>query len=127
MSVLLLAGVELVFLPVASMGLCFGFVLKTGPDNTEMFLLLLSRAYTEPRPFLLFILPCCQGCTGCWEETQAGQMIPTDQRTILYHMASCSVYKSEGKQGEGEGCSECWCLPSQVTVRCDRSCSSGDS
>lgn len=27
-------------------------------DNVEMFSLLLSRAYMEPTPFLLFLLPC---------------------------------------------------------------------
>ena len=40
-SVLVLAGIELIFFIVAGMRLCFGFVLKS-VDNTGMFSLLLS-------------------------------------------------------------------------------------
>jgi len=55
---------------------CFGFVLKKG-DNTAMFWLLLSSAYTESRPFLLLRLPQQQdGCGGTrnWERTQVRQL-----------------------------------------------------
>lgn len=41
----LLAEVELTFLTVSAVALCFGFVLNTA-DNIEMALLLLSSAYT---------------------------------------------------------------------------------
>ena len=44
---MVLAGIELIFFIVASVGLSFGFVLE------GMFSLLLSSAYTESRPFLL--------------------------------------------------------------------------
>lgn len=57
--VLVSAGVELTFFTVAGMWLCFGLVLGTNGhsgDNAGMFLFLLSRARTEPRHFLLFIL-----------------------------------------------------------------------
>lgn len=67
-----------------------------------MFLLLLSKAYTEPRPFLLFALPWWQGSWGCkrgWEETQPGQVTQTDQRDIPDHMASCSGHKGRGAFG----------------------------
>lgn len=51
-GVLVLAGTELIFFPVAAVGLCFGCF-----DDTGMFLLLLSRAHTDPRPLLLLALP----------------------------------------------------------------------
>ena len=55
---LVLAGVEFIFFIVASIGLCFGFVLEAVViDNTGMFSLLLSSAYTELRPFLLLTPP----------------------------------------------------------------------
>ena len=37
LNVLVLAGIELIFFIVASMGLCFGFVLETVFDNSGMF------------------------------------------------------------------------------------------
>lgn len=44
--------IQLIFFIAASMGLCFGFVLKS-VDNSRMFSLLLGSAYTMSRPFLL--------------------------------------------------------------------------
>lgn len=55
-TVLVLAGIQLTFFAVASMGLSFGFVLKS-VDNTGMFSLLLSRVHTQPRLFLLLTPP----------------------------------------------------------------------
>lgn len=69
-----LAGVKLTFFTVAAVGLCFEFMLSR-VDNTEMFFLLLSQAYTEPRPLRLFILLRWHEiwvCLGGWEETQPG-------------------------------------------------------
>jgi len=37
LAVMVLAGVELIFFIVASMGLCFGFVLGNGVDKSGMF------------------------------------------------------------------------------------------
>lgn len=34
-----------------------------------------------------------------WEETQPGQMIPSDQRDIPDHVTSCSVYKVGEERG----------------------------
>ena len=88
---LVLAGIELIFFIVASMGLCFGFVLET-VLIIEMFSLLLSRAYTESRPFLLLTPPRQRGgwgCTRSWEGTQPGQLTPTDKRHIPDHRTSC--------------------------------------
>jgi len=84
-------------------------------DNTAKLLLMLSSAYTESRPFL-FLTPHHQrvgwGYTSTWEGTQPGQLTPTDQRGILYHMESCSAYQARGSRKGG--CSEWWCLSSQV-------------
>jgi len=91
-----LAGIELIFFTVASMGLCFGFVPKS-VDNTGMFLLLLSSSYTASRPLLL-LPPLHQrvgwGYTRNWEGTQLRQLTPNDQRDIPYHMVLCSAYKA---------------------------------
>ena len=98
----------LIFFTVASMWLCFGFVLETVLIIQSLFcymvLLLLSSAYTEPRPFPLLAPPCQRDgweCTRSWEGTQTGQVTQTDQRDIPYHMMSCSVYKELGGRGGG--------------------------
>lgn len=57
MSVLALAGIELIFFTVAHMVLYFGSMEKN-IDKTLMFSLLLSSAYTESRTFNLLTLPC---------------------------------------------------------------------
>lgn len=51
-------GLELSFVTVAGMGLCFRFVLNMGLIIREVFLLL-SRTYTDARLFL--------HCQGGWE------------------------------------------------------------
>jgi len=117
--VLILAGVELFFFIVDSMGLCFGFML-TSVDDTWMFYLLPSRAYTDSRPFLPLTLPHKEGgwgCTSSWEATQLARLTPTDQRDIPCHKISCSAYKAGGIKRKGQR-SELWCLPSQVTFTC---------
>jgi len=43
-----LSGIELIFVIVANMGLCFGAEIYI--DNTGMFSLLLSSAYRESKP-----------------------------------------------------------------------------
>ena len=53
---LLLAGIELTFFTVASMGL-FWVCAENSVDNTRMFLLPWSSAYTEARTFLLLTPP----------------------------------------------------------------------
>jgi len=58
----------------------FWICAENSVDNTGMFLLLLSSAYTEPRPFLLLTLAHQQvgwGCTRNYEGTQLGQLTPT--------------------------------------------------
>ena len=89
-TVLFWAGIELNFFIANCMVLYFGFVLKT-VDNTGVFQLLLGSAYTEPRHFLLLTPPHQRvgwGCTRGWEGTQPGQLTPTDQSDVPYHMMS---------------------------------------
>ena len=84
-------------------------------DNTGMFALLLSSAYTESR-FLLLLTPPCQrvglACTRSWERTQSGQLTPTDQRDIPDYMTACSAIERWGKKKEeGDVQSDGVCLP----------------
>ena len=77
------------FLHSSSYGAVFWICAGNSADNTGMFSLLLSSAYTESRPFLLLTPPHQRGgwgCTRSWEGTQRGQLTPTDQRDIPYHM-----------------------------------------
>ena len=70
-------------------------------DNTPMPLLLLSRARTASRLSLFPALSHQQvhwGCPRSWEGTQLGQLTPTDQRDIPYHMTSCSAIKVTRKE-----------------------------
>lgn len=55
--VLVLAGVELIFSKSGYCKVVVWICAEHRVDKREMFLLLLIRAYTEPRPFLLFVLP----------------------------------------------------------------------
>ena len=98
-------------------------------DNTEMFSLLLSSAYTEARPFLLLTPPHQRlgwGYTRSWEATQLGQRTPTDQRDIPYHMTSCSAYRAGGRRRKG---GDIWsdgiCLP-KSPLRVTEPCFPGD-
>ena len=82
----------------------FWICAENSVDNTGMFSLLLSSAYTESRPFLLLTAPHQRGgwgCTRSWEGTQPGQLTPTDQRDIPYRMASCSAYKAGRRRRKG--------------------------
>ena len=70
-------------------------------DNTGMFSLLLSSAYTESRRLLLLTPPHQRvGWEGTrsWERTQLGQLTATDQRDIPHHMTSCLAYKARGRK-----------------------------
>ena len=64
--VLVLAGVELMFFTVASMGLCFGFVLKTVLIIQRCFSY--CSAYPVSRPFLLLTPPHQRGGWGGAQE-----------------------------------------------------------
>lgn len=61
--VLILAGMELIFLIVANLGL-FWLCAENSADSTPMFSLLLSRAHTASRPFLLLSPPCPEQAGG---------------------------------------------------------------
>ena len=85
-------------------GAVFWICAENSVDNTGMFQLWLSRAYTVSRPFLLLTPPHQPGGWGCprsWEGTQPGQLTPTDQRDIPYRMTSCAAYKAGGRRRKG--------------------------
>lgn len=94
------------FLCSDGMELCFGFVL-----NSEVFSLLLSRAYTDQGRLCFVFFQ-----QGCWEhmETQLGQVTQADQRYIPDHVTICSVYEGGGRGRKVDG--DVWgddvCLPS---------------
>ena len=91
------------FLPSSWYGAMFQICAENGADDTGMFSLLLSSAYTESRPFPLLTPPHQRrgwGCGRSWEGTQLGQLTPADQRDIPYHMMS---YAQHIKLGEEEG------------------------
>lgn len=64
-----------------------------------------DSAHTGSRTFLLH-QQVVWGYTRSWERTQLGQLTPTGQSNISYHMTMCSAYKA-GEEGRG-ACLE-WC------------------
>ena len=87
-------------------------------DNTRMFSLLLSSAYTEWRHFLPLTLPHQQvdwEFLKSWEETQPEQLTPTDQKGTPFHMMSCSAIKA-GERGRKGRHLELWHLSCHVTI-----------
>ncbi|XP_074989722.1 LOW QUALITY PROTEIN: tubulin alpha-8 chain-like [Calonectris borealis] len=96
------------FLHSSWYGAVFWICAGNSVDNTGMFSFLLSRAYTGSRPFLLLTPPHQRGGWGgtrSWEGTQPGQLTPTDQMDIPYHMTSCSAIKLGGEVDGGCRCS----------------------
>lgn len=90
-----MAGIELIFFTVTSIGLCSGFVLKRVLTTQECSVtaeqgLHRVRAFPASQP-----TPPLRRLTGTrnWEGTQPGQLAQTAQRDALHHMAPCSVYK----------------------------------
>ena len=96
---MVLPGIELIFFIAASMGLYFGFVLKT------VMIIQLCFRYCWAVLTHSWSLFCCSphqragwGCTRSWEGAQPGQLTPADQRGIPCRRTSCSVYKVGGKE-----------------------------
>lgn len=89
-NMLVLAKVELIFIIVASVGLCFGFGLEVVLISIGMFPSLLSSVYTEPRADLFVLLDqqAGWGCIRSWERGQMGQVIPAEQRDNIYPVTS---------------------------------------
>ena len=113
-TVLVLAGIELIFFIVASVGLRFGFVLETALVIQACFHYC-RAVLRESGPFLLLTPPHQQvgwGCTRSWEGTQLGQLTPTAQRDIPDHMMPCSAYKA-GRRRRKRGMFRvmAFCLP----------------
>ena len=85
-------------------------------ENTEIFLLLLSSAYTESRPSLLLTPPhqwVGWGCTRAGRAQSPDRWTPTCQRDIPCHTTSWSAYKVGRRRRKG-GHLEWWCLSSQL-------------
>jgi len=90
------------------------FWICAGNGNTGMFLLLMSSASTESRPFLHLRPPhqhVGRGCTRSCEGTQLGQLTSADQRDIPYHMVSCSAIKAGEEEGRRDIQRDGFCLP----------------
>lgn len=66
-----------------------------GCDYTDYYYILVAAEWCKS---LLYFLFCWVGwgCTGGWEGTQLGQLIPTDQKDIPYCLISCSAIKLPG-------------------------------
>jgi len=114
-TVLVLAGMELIFFTAASMWLGFGFVLKNSVDNTGMFSLSLSSACTVPRAVLLRIAPHQHVGWGAQEAgAWPGQPTPTHPRDTPHPVTLCSACKA-GRRGRKGGHLGRWRLSSRVT------------
>ena len=101
---LVFAGIELISFIVASIGLCFGFVLETqliiqGCLVTAQQGLHRVKAFSasHPTPPVSRV-----GVHKKLEGTWLGQLTPTDQRDIPHLMTSCSAYKSGGRRRGGK-------------------------
>jgi len=107
-SVLVSAGIELIFLLAAGAVLWFGFSMRI------ILIMLIDRE--------LFSFPCF--ANGETYEKLGGDTARTaDPRGIPYHMASHSSYEAGGRRRKGGGDGgrwEGWWLSSQVTITCDR-------
>ena len=80
-----------------------------------MFWLLLRSDYVVWRFDFEGFSPILQAVWGNWEWTQPGQVTPSDQRDIPYHMTSCSASKAGGKKKKrGNVCGNGVCLPKKT-------------
>lgn len=103
-------------------GIMFLICAGNSVNGTGVVLLLLSRDYTAPKPFLSITPPHQQGGWGCtrrWEGTQWGQLISSDKRIfqIIQHPSRHINLREWKRKGR---CLKWWCFPSQVTVTPDR-------
>lgn len=95
-SVLVWAGFQLIFFTVSGIRLCCVFVLEMEQFPHRD----VSRAYTEPSPFLHLALPVSRlGVHKVWRGTQPGQLTQNDQRDIPHHVASGSAHQVAGRKG----------------------------
>jgi len=83
----------------------FWICAENGVDNAKMFLLLLTSAYTESRPFLLLAPPHQRvgwGCTRSWEGTQPGQLTQLT-KGILHAIWRHAQHIKLGEEGGSGG------------------------
>lgn len=67
----------------------------TSSDFFFLLLFLLELSPTLPPPWIVW------EPLKSWERTKLGQLIPTGQKHIPYHMMLCPTIKSKGKEEEG--------------------------
>ena len=100
-TVLVLAGIELIFLLVAGIVLWFGFSIRIMWIATTENISVLSSVYNRLRIFQLLMPSQQEGWRGTrsWQGTQPGQLTQTGQQVIPYHVKSHLVYKLGGEGG----------------------------
>lgn len=114
---------ELTFQIAACIVLCFAFVART------VLILITHQCFgccwaVFPNNPHYHQKPVRWSWARIWEGTEAGQLPPTDQRDILYHVMLCSARKGREKEEEGvifvvivlvlgSSCCMCWGLVSQ--------------
>lgn len=84
-------------------------------DNTGEFPASTQHLLTQSGLCCSSSQPTSRRCTESWEETQPGQLIPTDPRDVSDHIASCLACKVRKRRKKG-GCLEWWHLSSQGSV-----------
>ena len=99
--VLVLAGIELIFFTVASMELCFGFLLKTVLIILGCFSYCWAVLTHSQGLFCFSHQWVGWGCTRSWEGSQLEQLTSNNQRDIPYCTTSCSAYKGGGRRRNG--------------------------
>jgi len=101
--VLVLAGIKLIFFIVACMVLCFSVVTETAMVTHPWFSYC-SAVFAQRQglsaPHTTYQRVGWE-CTRTWEGTQLRQLTPANQRSIPYHITSCSTIKAEGRRRKG--------------------------
>jgi len=93
--VLVLAGIEIIFFIVSSMGSCFGFVLKTVSMTQGCFCHYQVKAFSAPHT-----TPPASGL-GVHKKLGGDTAGTTDQKDSPYCMTSCSAFKAGGRRRKG--------------------------
>lgn len=105
MCILVLSGIELILFIASSTELQFWIYDGNSVYSTGMFLLPLSGADRESKPFFFSHHTTSDQAGGCardWKRTRVEHRILHDQRHIPYHMTSYSAYKIQGRRRKRE-------------------------
>lgn len=102
LSVMVLAGTELIFFIEGHIMLCLGFLIKTEVITLWHFSCCRAVLTYQPRTLLLLALPCHRGgwgCTWTWRGTQPGQHAQTGQRDVPHHRGADAKEEEGGTLG----------------------------